>query len=141
MLNDINARRYITDIINDAIFPEDYDEMVIVRDIDIFSLCEHHLVPFTGKVSVSFLTHSVMSSVPFDRHPLSCTHFCRPLSFLLPRPGLASSLPNHSTQTLNPRTHSSCSYVPVASPQILYLHPIAVFNPRKAVSHAQDLTY
>ena len=43
------------ELLNDALFDVTYDEMVIVRDIEFYSLCEHHMIPFLGRAHVAYL--------------------------------------------------------------------------------------
>ena len=52
-----NDEFLLVGVVAQGIFNEDHDEMVIVRDIELYSLCEHHLVPFQGRVSVGYLPH------------------------------------------------------------------------------------
>jgi GTP cyclohydrolase IA len=48
-------RKNVDDVLNGALFSVCYDEMVIVRDIEVFSLCEHHLLPFFGRCHVAYI--------------------------------------------------------------------------------------
>jgi GTP cyclohydrolase IA len=55
------------EIVGDALFTEEYDDMVVVRDVNFFSLCEHHLLPFFGRVHVAYLPNGKvvgLSKVP-----------------------------------------------------------------------------
>ncbi|MBT3479127.1 MAG: GTP cyclohydrolase I FolE [Candidatus Marinimicrobia bacterium] len=48
-------RANLNDIINDAVFHEDCSELIVVRDIEFFSMCEHHMIPFFGRAHVGYL--------------------------------------------------------------------------------------
>lgn len=45
----------VTEVLHNALFNVDYDEMVIIKDIEFFSMCEHHLLPFFGKAHIAYL--------------------------------------------------------------------------------------
>jgi GTP cyclohydrolase I len=47
----------IEEVLHEALFDVDYDEMVMVRDIEFYSMCEHHLLPFFGKAHIAYIPH------------------------------------------------------------------------------------
>ncbi|XP_071059121.1 GTP cyclohydrolase 1-like [Pseudochaenichthys georgianus] len=70
-------------IMNDAIFNENHDEMVIAKDIELFSLCEHHLVPFFGKAHIAYLPNKkVVGNTHLKKHSHTKAHSLIMIFFL-----------------------------------------------------------
>jgi GTP cyclohydrolase IA len=49
------SRKTVEEVLNGAVFQQEVDEIVLVKDVEVYSLCEHHLLPFTGKAHVAYL--------------------------------------------------------------------------------------
>jgi len=100
------ALRYLTsgygkdprEVLNDALFVEQYDEMVVVKDIDFFSLCEHHMIPFFGKCHVAYMPNQKI--VGLSKIPRLVEMFSRRLQV---QERLTTQIANTLNDVLQPR--------------------------------------
>jgi GTP cyclohydrolase IA len=88
----------VDEILNGALFVEEYDEMVVVKDIDLFSLCEHHLLPFVGKAHVAYMPHRKI--VGLSKIPRLVEMFSRRLQV---QERLTTQIANTLNEALQPR--------------------------------------
>lgn len=90
-------RANLDDIINDAIFHEDCSEMVVVRDIEFFSMCEHHMIPFFGRAHVGYLPNQKV--IGLSKIPRIVDMFARRLQL---QERLTSQIANTIEEVLDP---------------------------------------
>ncbi|MDR0832758.1 MAG: GTP cyclohydrolase I FolE [Candidatus Symbiothrix sp.] len=86
-----------SEILSSAIFMEDYKQMVIVKDIDFYSMCEHHLLPFFGKVHVAYIPNHAITGL--SKIPRIVEVFARRLQV---QERMTTQIKNCIQQTLNP---------------------------------------